>query len=295
MISELSSVFEILTGLNLAYAGSETFRNVVDNSVLRIKDTVSRRQKEQIEIIRSEIFVSNSDISTQNHLLNRTSVQERYFDKNIKLVLENEKMNSEFPKGIKSIFLIDCLFCFFLLILGGYENISENLKIEIFQLVSFLILFLSFINICLFIRNLYPEKISSNINPLTAIIFFLIPIFLFYVINYFKPSTFFSLQPEILGIISIFLGLSAFILHIFRALIHKTYFRFHLIRIRHRTENELREFQRSLHILNGKKGNKKANKNRKSGTFIQINSNNKYFYIVSCFIKALSKDGGKIE
>jgi hypothetical protein len=252
MINQFSSIFEIFTGLNLAYAGSKVFRDALDNTILQIGNTISTNHKEKFSKIQSEINVTIAE-EHEKGVQEKCKKTDRYFTISIEKIKKSEEWNKNFPIGIKSIFLICSLYSFTLLMLGGYEQFYDNTKTNEFLCfinLTFVCVFL------IFIRNLLPEKFDKNIKPLTSVFLFSIPIILYILYLKFCQDTFklnvYFPDFRISVLISIFISLSAFLFHFLRVYIHRTYFRFQILNVYDKTEQELREFERSIYILKSK-------------------------------------------
>lgn len=279
MINQFSSIFEIFTGLNLAYAGSKIFRDAVDNSILQIGNTISTNHKAKISKIQSEITVTIAE-EFEKTMQDKCATTNRYFTVNVEKIKKSEKHNSNFPIGIKSIFLLASLFCFTMLLIGGYEQFYDDTKTN--QFLCFLNL-ISISIIFVFFRNLKPTKFNKNIKPLISISIFLIPIILYVLFLVFFPDSIKSklYLPEIRVnvLISIAIALSAFLFHFLRVYIHRTYFRYQLLKIYKKTERELREFEKSIYTIKSTKANRK-----------KIKQNWSLFENFTIFFMALKKD-----
>lgn len=279
MINQFSSIFEIFTVLNLAYAGSKVFRDALDNTILKIGDTISTNHKEKIVKIQSEITVTIAEEYEQK-MQEKISITNRYFSINVERIKNNEKCNANFPLGIKSIFLLCSLFSFTILLLGGYEQFystERNNEFLFFINLTSISLFL------VFVRNLHPRKFDKNISPIMSFVMFLIPIILYVIYEVFLSDTikeYIKFPKEKINIfISIAISISAFLLHFLRVYIHRTFFRFQLLRVYNKTEKELREFERSINII------KSLNRKR---TKLDLNLN--ILTKLNILIKALKKD-----
>jgi len=279
MVNQFSSIFEIFTGLNLAYAGSKVFRDALNNTILKISDTITTNHKEKILKIQSEIAVTIAE-EYENTMQKKIDTTNRYFTISVEKIKKSEKTNSDFPLGIKYIFLLCSLFSFTLLLLGGYEQFYNDQQSSAFlcfvNLTAILLL-------CIFIRNLHPSKFDKNISPVITTILFVIPIILYIVYetvleNNIKQYIKFP-ENKINIFIAIFISMSAFLLHFLRVYIHRTFFRFQLLRIYNKTEIELREFERSINII--KSSNKKSTK---------LDFNINFITRIKILIKALRKD-----
>lgn len=119
MLSNFNSFFEIIGVLNLAYAGSEGFRNAVDDEILRLRDSILPNVRERREEIVARIIVAFSEPSQiEKHA---TFIIEK-FETDCKEILEEEKSRQEFTNGFKSMFLATSIFSILLIIIAGYEQ-----------------------------------------------------------------------------------------------------------------------------------------------------------------------------
>jgi hypothetical protein len=252
MVNQFSSIFEIFTGLNLAYAGSKVFRDALDNTILQIGNTISTNHKEKYEKIKSEINVTVAEEYNQG-VQEKFNLTNRYFFINVERIKKSESINSNFPIGIKSIFLICSLYSFTLLMLGGYEQFYKSTQVN--QFLCFINL-TSVILLIIFIRNLLPKKFDKNVKPLFSFFLFLIPIALYILfltqISEVNKQKIYLPESKVNLLISILISLSAFLFHFLRVYIHRSYFRFQILNIYDKTEQELREFERSINIIKSK-------------------------------------------
>lgn len=279
MINQFSSIFEIFTGLNLAYAGSKTFRDALDQTILQIGNTITNNHEEKIKKIQSEITVTIAE-EYEQQMQEKCSTVNRYFRIYVKRIKDKEEHYANFPIGIKSIFLLTSLFCFTLLIIGGYEQFYSDEKTnEFLTFLNIIILFIIYI----FIRNLFPSKFNKKIKPLYTLLLFLFPILMYSAfVKYTADNNnahFQIFEIRINVMISILISISAFLFHFLRVYIHRVYFRYQLLKIYNKTESELREFELSIDII---KSINKKNRNPRTKT--------EWIFNFRTIFKALKRD-----
>lgn len=160
-LNNFSSYFEIMAGLNLAYATSDWFQSAIDKKVQKI-DLIKSWAEKKIELIRSksevvEQFGTNSDLIQQNlDALNKKLARS---DK----IKEDEQTFEKVKKGYRSIFLMTSLYCFTVILLGGFEQFFYTRqpelasKLQAQHVISntflFLLHFGLIYNILIFIRS----------------------------------------------------------------------------------------------------------------------------------------------
>lgn len=248
MINYFSSIFEIMTALNFAYAGSKNFRGILNNDILKIAKKMSHKWHDKIPKL---AYISKKVLSVkqQEELNCEIESKRRYLVTTFKKIEEKEELARKFGNGMKSIFLIAAFYSLAALILGGLEKSfyedSNNFKIflKFFNLSGIVI-------VMFFIRNCFPKYDQSNIKPLVSLMFFLTPIFVLYPLYlYFSPLTGFTIDPMRSGfylICMVAISMSAFILHIFRALAHRRLFKFKYQWVYKKANKQIKVYEKSL-------------------------------------------------
>lgn len=257
MLNNFSSIFEILVALNLSYAGSQQVRDAVNVNILRIRDALSEKHRRTLKKLNSEINLALSD-KNGIRMTEECLKMLRYFEINSRLLTLKEQQARNFTKGTKSLFVIGTFYCFLILTIGGYEQFYSNLEIE--HLLCFVNLNITLVFI-LFCRNLIPKYSHLKTKPLTNLFLFSIPLLLYgiyriaisygYVDSIYMPSTRTNL------LISLFTASSAFIFHLSRAFIHRTYFRYQYYKLYTRASSNIKVLESNLQqIKNFKSFNK---------------------------------------
>ena len=174
MINSFSSIFEILVVFNLAYAGSITFRNALDENIFKLTSVFPSELKYNISQITNELLVIfNSEF--EKKIKEKFEDLERVYNIKTFKIKKKADNSANFPNGIKAIFLLTTIFCFSILIVGSFEQYYEKDKVNC--LIAFINLTF-IINFIFFIRNLNPKFYQKNPKTIYVILFFLLPILL---------------------------------------------------------------------------------------------------------------------
>lgn len=223
-LSSFSSFFEIFCGINLAYAGSDTFifsvKNVISNS-----DSLVNKIKTQIKITEASMTVS----AVQNpNLKIRLKVLSNEFDRLADILIERKKHNSLFVNSHKSLFLVSGLYCLFLLILMGYEQFHLA-KYNPIPRCMMWVSFIGVINIILLIRSYFARWLFKPAH--FGVIFILFCIWVGISMHFCYEDTWemskycISDCQEYLSVFSIIIACSGFLLFFFRSFVHEILYR----------------------------------------------------------------------
>jgi len=256
MINEFSSVFEIMTLLNLGYAGSKTFRSIIDSSILKLQFTISQDIQNKIDQLTSEIIVFGEQ--TTDKVKDDCQKLKGSFEKETYKIRVQERLMRRFPDGIKSIFLITTLYCFTLLLIGGYEQFYTDSINKINELLAFINLTI----IILLARNCFAPSHKSNARPFYTFLLFLLPFIIFIIcekLEFYFFEAFIPSQRMNLAI-AFFISCSAFILHILRSFGHRLYFRIRVYSESDKTDIVLNNKQIGGAMLGSQKGKIKVKK-----------------------------------
>lgn len=254
MLNNFSSFFEIFAGLNLAYAGSEIFRNSIDESISKLIKTAVLPN---IEITISEAISTITVISQGDNISVKArdkllSLQEQLELRCKQLQLE-EKENNDFPNGFKSMFLITGFYCLTLLVLGGYEQIWLANSQEDKTAVIFLLLCLPILlfNIFIFIRS-FTKVFFANIKPFITVGYLLFWIILCVLTLQYCPAkdSILNWIPENSCIgYCLIVAVSPYIIHFIKAFLHKTIFTIHLVVIRRKLKKEINKIDKAIKVF----------------------------------------------
>jgi hypothetical protein len=191
--SNISSYIELVTGLNLAYAGSSNFREGLEEYLLKSK-LKTREFRAQIDSF--EINITNSNLNTI--LTNQVEIVKSSLEENYNNYIEDTNSKSLFDELFKYLFLYNGLFGLIYLMQLGCHTISNpsNCFFITICTVSFL---LFFIYILVFVYSLCSqeerqENYLSSIKLGWKIGFFMIALFIallngFYLNWYFKCNS----------------------------------------------------------------------------------------------------------
>ncbi len=172
-VTQFDGYFGLFAAANLAWAGSQHFRNAVDSQVLSpsIKeqnDLISKENKIKFD---TEKKIKN--IEFQKAIIYQiTSILEEMQSRIGALVKEKEEADSRFVVKYKSMFLFTSIYILIVLVLGGFQSVIEE------QLFSDLLLTLNlgiFYNIYIYVtaHRLNSKKYDPVRVPI-IIIFLLI-------------------------------------------------------------------------------------------------------------------------
>lgn len=225
-LQDFTSFYELFAALNIAYAGSESFKVIIDNRILKIYKANPQFDKD-LETLKEMANISTLIVKEDSS--NRTSPISKVFNKRIEiftaafnkglLELEEKKCAAEeFIKGFNCMFLITSLYCIFMIAVAGYAQFIQPLTI--FCLIVFLQFSLVF-NAFVFGKSFSKYK-SNDINPLITITCFIA--FLLAGISFANcPYTSSILKyTNIKGvyIMGMALAVSPYLIHLIRAKIH---------------------------------------------------------------------------
>lgn len=127
-INDFSSIFEVMFGLNIAYAGSSRFKAGIDRKIISISDKLVAL-KAEVDKLRGVTTVTISSVNGEElsqKILHKIEILEEDVKR---FELGQEAKERAFVNGFRAMFLITALYCFILLILGGYEQFFEQKKI----------------------------------------------------------------------------------------------------------------------------------------------------------------------
>ncbi len=243
-VNDFNSFFEIFAGLNLAYATSDWFKSGVDKKIGKLKE-IRKSSERKITEFRNEITVLTPIEYNNQQIEDNLKEIEKHFEKLVEI--ENEENNFEKIKvGYRPIFLMTSLYCFSVLLLGGYEQFFATgqigLKISTQHILSntylflfhsiFIFNFLVFVRSCKKEPNCYKDTkpyitvLIMILCLLGAIIWCkLLPYELFFIktqIDSYIESYLFSILGSKLNIsIALFIGISPYLFNFTRVYIHE--------------------------------------------------------------------------
>lgn len=177
-VSAYSSFIEIMTGLNLGFAGIPAFRRAIEEEIFYLSRTLSDNIQKQLFKFQGELFVNNSEAGeteTDKHVEARVAAIRRDFDGRCAQLAESERAFREFSEGLKPVFLtggLIGLLC--LLIAGTYDYFGES------SIVPNIIL--CFVYPCMLLysyliyRNSLKRSVAVNVKPTYLIISLVISI-----------------------------------------------------------------------------------------------------------------------
>lgn len=235
-LNDFSSFFEIFAGLCFLYAGSESFRFAINDTLLELNKSMGAI-KGNLEIRQAELLVAKSE---ENPIITKEKATALATDLvNVEKVTLDEVTLREFPEGFKSMFLITAMFCVAVLLVGGFAQFFFCSEITHWTLLCLDLVFLY--NLFVFIKSFFKNRCSTNLKlryPLafiSTLIFISVALvnFLPYVAEHckthgnqdqatrFSPHSHIFINEKISIIIALFIAVSPFLLHFVRVFIHK--------------------------------------------------------------------------
>jgi len=171
-ISAYSSFIEIMTGLNLGFAGIPAFRRAIEEEVFYLSRTLSENIQKQLFKFQDELFVNNSEAGeteTDKHVEARVAAIRRDFDKRCAELGESEKAFREFSEGLKPVFLTGGLIGLLsLLVSGSYDYFGETSIVP--NLILYFVYPCTVLYVYLIYRNTQKRSVAVNVKPTYLII-----------------------------------------------------------------------------------------------------------------------------
>ena len=180
-LHDFHSILEVLTGFNLAYAGSKKFREGVDGTILSINNASTAK----IELTKMVLLSESKVVGLEPKITKKISELTELFEKEDQKIRVRERHARRFPNSLKSLFLSSAIFCLIIMILAGYKHVSsrDGLYDSIFILYTLNFAFL--FNFFLFCRSFTPRFIKSPFKPTLVLLFYaLLVIFSIFYFNY---------------------------------------------------------------------------------------------------------------
>jgi hypothetical protein len=251
MLNNFSSFFEIFCGLNLAYAGSQRFRNAIDSEIYKLlKNKLLQNISSNVEELKSKVIVTVSEDNSENINKKLIKLQEDFDLKSEDLLgNENEKLN--FIEGFNAMFLSTSLYCLSILILGGYEQFfSENSKLPNLFLIFLLPVF--GFNLFVFLRS-FTKKHNKNIKAIYTITF--VVFLLFLCISTIQNCPYETHLETLLSekttiTFTLIIAVSPFLFHFIRVFIHKFIFKFKFTLLKINTNYRLKKINDLVEFFN---------------------------------------------
>lgn len=223
------SFFALFAALNLAYAGSKSFRMALNRDILKLDDIIKKLYKEVSEIEQRYNIDYKDENETNKKIKERfAELRDAYFQKveiDFNDFKESRKVYSSFKKDYRRLFLCSALFCILVLVFIGFEKYSP-VQFTIVLFYSHIVAFFTFPYIFAagFIRNGKPL-----LEPLTVVqtIMITVLVYLFSCVRmsdtehcYFLMNTInFKIHTGIW--ISIVIAIAPYLLYFFKALLYR--------------------------------------------------------------------------
>lgn len=253
MLSDFSSYFEIMAVLNLGYAGSEYFRKTVNLEILKLSKYYSPAIDTNIRSIESKIVVlengngnsidpsADPNMGQDGTILK--SIRTR-FDIGKKQIEDDANSSESVTRAFKSMFLITSFYCFYILILGGFENyISRAYYVDYLLYSCHLVLIYDLI---ILVRSFIPRYKSKNIKPIFTVLLFIVFTFVGYCCFTLLNPQSELIQEEYNILIAIFLAQLSYWFHFGRAWISKTYLEIKYRRLFKDVKRQLDDIDKAL-------------------------------------------------
>jgi magnesium-transporting ATPase (P-type) len=180
MINSFCSYFEIFAGLNLGYATIRGFREAANSELFGLKKKYSQLD-EQIDILVDKVNVATGENSNGQTNLERLNLFKKEFDTKKDGLEEKIKKIIELGIDFQMLFFITCIFCFFILILGGFESYFEG-KINSIKILSYFnVIYIFFSAIIALFALRFKDKFKWK-SYLPFVFFFIESVFLLFYI-----------------------------------------------------------------------------------------------------------------
>lgn len=225
-INDFSSYFEIFAALNLGYAGSEAFRMALNDEILKLRNTSDQTVQNRLTEIRSKLTASQASDENSAAMEDKLGRYERNYKQVSESITEEDEAVSEvFVIGFKPMFLMSALFCFAILIIGGFEQFSVGqweMNITLFLLTGVLLF-----NAGIFAKSFsrWSEKKIRSWVPLIVIMLLIGCSYFACGAEETEPGVSHRvgmwLNEKYLMVLALFVALSPYVFHIIKAFRHK--------------------------------------------------------------------------
>jgi hypothetical protein len=122
MINSFSSYFELFAGLNLGYATIKGFREAANSELFGLKKKYEKLEKEIQRLEDKKTLMVDINPNLVDNFKNYKSIFETKRDEHERTIENIIGLGL----GFQVLFLLTCLYCFFLILLGGFENYLTN-------------------------------------------------------------------------------------------------------------------------------------------------------------------------
>ncbi|MBB4807092.1 hypothetical protein HNP38_002396 [Chryseobacterium defluvii] len=213
-LTNFNSYFQAFFALNIAYATSDKFRDIIDSKVLKLH---SNKVTKLHQYIKSVGILYDSERNIEKFIflfMNEKDLQRK----------EESKKNG-FGEYFKTSFLITGIYCLFVLIFSAFkqDNIYTNTADNYLIISPFVVLTYN-LAILLFKKKLNIQKIS----PIIPIFILVVCIFLFGWKNVFFANLMNETDTNKIKIFSLFVAVSPYTLHVIKSLFDDIFLRIKL-------------------------------------------------------------------
>ena len=184
MLGGFSSFFEIFAVLNLAYAGSEYFRENIHAQILHVQEKLISYLDKKKEEVAASVYVALQD--NVGGVEKRIDDISRLFKERITKINQYKQLWNEYKNSFKPMFLASSIFCFLTLILAGFENLycinGEECFMAIYSLIVMLPISIYFI--FQFVRSFFPRYCYRKTKSWKIILVFIVLIYVGYLVKF---------------------------------------------------------------------------------------------------------------
>jgi len=241
-LHNFSSLYEILAGLNLAYAGSEPFRYGLNESILKSDSLISKIDA-RIEETNSKIQLTSIDETSPKTLDEIRSISSA-FHKYVEVMKQRKKDAQKFTDNFRAMFLLSGLYCLYVLLMEGYNQFYEEKDPCLIPICLFWTNFLLIINVYIFASS-YFKNLNKEIHyaiillSFTAVVVISIYFYKKNVYDLGNKDEFVKGRTIITW--SVLMAISPYILHIIKSLLLEIIYRIRLSVLIRQTKTKLNE------------------------------------------------------
>lgn len=230
MITDYNSFVEIFTGLNIAYAGSNDFRNLLDHKILKISSSFKALKDDQGKVEGRALLFPNQLLKNRTRKLRMLQVIKS------KKLCESANRHTECSGLFKSAFLFAGFYCLIFLFCSASIANKVHLK-ESKAILLFLSIIVIVYNLIVFVLA-FTKSRSKKIKPYKPITIFISGLVISILIAEFKASKdidsfaisicknfmrFEIYDLKYLIYIPLLISISPIILHLFHSLVMVVY------------------------------------------------------------------------
>jgi len=169
-LSKFNDFFGLFAALNLAYAGSESFRDIVDMDILKLYDLEKKKAEAAQKLLDALNVLKPSNETSifeaqvlleriQSNLKLEADKFKSKYDKNFRALNIHRIRHGKYTDGYKSMFLITSLFCTTMILIAGFDSDISNETLNLLFILELCLVFNTLIFIRSFINRFCFKKI----------------------------------------------------------------------------------------------------------------------------------------